>query len=321
MDGRPNPFASRGGVALRSDLLAAGYDDRDLRQRIRLGAWVRIRRGAYAEASVWNGLDESGRHLLRCRAVGAVLGPSAVLSHSSAAVVHGLPVWGVDLDVVHVTRAQHGQSRHEAGVVHHVATLAPDEVCQVDGVLVTSLTRSVVDLARTHGFEAGVVTADAALHRGVVTPAELLACHLRTDDWPGSRVVGRVLGFADPRPESVGESRTRVLFLREGLPTPRPQVSIFRGSVLLGRVDFYVDEARTAVEFDGRTKYRVPPGADARVVERVLWAEKRREDAIRELGHEFVRVTWGDLEHAEATAQRLRAAFARGRLRRDGLTA
>jgi hypothetical protein len=321
MDGRPNPFAARDGIALRCDLLAAGYDDRDARQMLRAGVWVRVRRGAYAEASVWNSLDQSGRHLLRSRAVAAVLGPSAVVSHSSAAIVLGLPVWGVDLDVVHVTRPHHGQSRHEAGVIHHVAALPAEDVRRVAGLAVTSPARSVVDLARTHGFEAGVVTADAALHRGVVTSAELLVHHVGTDDWPGSRVVGRVLEFADARSESVGESRTRVLFLRENLPTPRLQVEIVRGRLLLGRVDFYVDEAMTVVEFDGRMKYRVQPDADPKQAERVLWAEKLREDRIRELGHEFTRVTWADLEHPSATAHRLRATFARGRLRRAGRTA
>jgi hypothetical protein len=318
MDGRPNPFAKRGGVALRSDLLAAGYDDRDLRTMLRRGAWVRIRRGAYVEAAVWEAMDDEGRHLLLCRAVQAVLAPPAVLSHVSAAVALGLPVWGVDLAVVHVTRPERGQGRHEAGVVHHVAALPADHVLVADGLRVTAPARTVLDLARAAGFEPGVVTADAALHRSLVSKQQLLELHLACGDWPGSRVAGRVVDFADRLAESVGESRTRVLFLAEGLPKPRLQVRIFRGPLLLGRVDLYVDEALSVVEFDGRLKYRIDPGDDPGKAAGVLWAEKLREDDIRGEGHEFARVTWPDLDRPAATAQRLRVVFDRGRRRRRG---
>jgi len=318
MDVRPNPFAARGGVALRPDLLAAGYDDRDLRTMLRRGVWVRIRRGAYVESVVWEAMDDEGRHLLLCRAVQAVLAPPAVLSHSSAAVALGLPVWGVDLSVVHVTRPARGQGRCEAGVVHHVATLPAQHLRVVDGLRLTSPARTVLDLARTFGFEPGVVTADAALHRSLVSRQQLLELHLACGDWPGARVAGRVVEFADGLAESVGESRTRVLFLVEGLPKPRLQVRIWRGPVLLGRVDLYVDEACTVVEFDGRMKYRIEPGDDPRKAADVLWAEKLREDDIRGEGHEFARVTWPDLDRPAATAQRLRVVFDRGRLLRRG---
>ena len=73
MDGRPSPFVPRGGVALRRDLLASGYDQDDIRLMLRRGRWRRVRHGAYAEAEVWDGLDEVGRHLLRSRAVLAAL--------------------------------------------------------------------------------------------------------------------------------------------------------------------------------------------------------------------------------------------------------
>jgi hypothetical protein len=253
--------------------------------------------------------------------VQAVLRPPAVLSHASAAIVLGLPVYGADLDVVHVTRPEHGRSRHEAGVVHHVAGLPPQEVTVVHGLRITSAARTVVDVSRHLGFESGVVTADAALHNALVTKPHLTRVHLAMDDWPGSRVVGRVIEFADGLAESPGESRTRVLFLVENLPKPRLQVKIWRGGLLLGRVDLYVDEALTVVEFDGRIKYRLKPGGSAKELEDVLWAEKDREDDIRGEGHEFARVTWYDLDRPRPTAQRLRGVMDRGRRRLRGWTA
>jgi len=43
----------------------------------------------------------------------------------------------------------------------------------------------------------------------------------------------------------------------------------------------------------------------------VLWQEKRREDRLRALGLEVVRIVWADLYRPEALAARVRQAFAR----------
>lgn len=316
MDGRPSPFATRGGVALRRELLAGGYDDDEIRLMLRRGRWRRVRHGAYAEAELWDALDDVGRHLLRSRAALAALPAPAVLSHASAALALGLPVWGLDLDRVHVTRPGPGRTRSEAGVVHHAGRLPADQVCVVEGLTVTTPDRTVVDVARLGGFEPGVVTADAALREGRVTRERLLELAIATDDWPGSRSVGQVVSFADGLAETVGESRTRVLFHREGLPAPALQVEIRSGPRLLGRVDFLLEEFSTVVEFDGRVKYRRanPSGLSP---EDVVWAEKLREDSIRGEGYEFARVVWSDLDRPAATAERIRATMARGlRLRR-----
>ncbi len=58
------------------------------------------------------------------------------------------------------------------------------------------------------------------------------------------------------------------------------------------------------VEFDGLVRYA---GADD------LVAEKRREDRLRALGYEVVRVMWADLEHPERILRAIRQAIARSR--------
>jgi len=312
MRARPNPCVRHGGVALHRDFLAAGYSPEEVVALVRAGHIVRVRRGAYADAALWRTLDDVGRHLLRARAVLAVLEPPAALSHASAAIALGLPVWGAGLDSVHVTRAGRSQSRREAGVVHHNGVLPADQVVEVGGLRVTRVDRTVLDLARLAGFEAGVVTADAALHSKLVTVENLRVLAIAQRDWPGSRVASRVLAFADGLAESVGESRTRVLFHDQGLPKPRLQVEIRSRGRLLGRVDLLIEEARTVVEFDGRMKYQGGESGDPREVENVLWAEKRREDDIRGDGYEFCRVIWPDLDRPVSTARRIRAAIDRG---------
>ncbi len=316
MDDLTAVFIRHRGVALRRELLSAGYTPDDLGRSLRSGNIVRIRHGAYARRVLWDGLDEAGRHLLRARAELASLHAPATLSHVSAAIALGLPVWGVEPEHVHVMRPLRSQSRHEGDVVHHNGQLPHEHVVEADGLRVTRPDCTVVDLARLGGFEPGVVAADAALHRGLVTPAALLTRANDLADWPGSRVVGRVVAFADSRSESAGESRTRVLFRVEGLPPPRLQVEIWQDGRLLGRGDFLDEESMTIVEFDGRMKYRLGESTDPRSLEDVLWAEKRREDDIRSLGYGFARVTWPDLDRPHRTASRLRTTFTRGRAAR-----
>src|SRR3712207_2490597 len=88
----------------------------------------------------------------------------AVVSHRSAAVLHGLPLWGVRLDRVHVTRRPPASSEVGRFLRAHVARLADDEVTTVDGLPVTDPVRTALDLARSLPLEPAVVVLDAALH-------------------------------------------------------------------------------------------------------------------------------------------------------------
>ena len=79
---------------------------------------------------------------------------------------------------------------------------------------------------------------------------------------------------------------------------------------MIGRGDFGWDEHRTIGEFDGRIKYgRLPRPGEA--VEDVVYAEKLREDAIRDEGWQVVRWTWSDLKQPDVLADRIRRAFER----------
>lgn len=62
------------------------------------------------------------------------------------------------------------------------------------------------------------------------------------------------------------------------------------------------------VEFDGKVKYSDRD---------VLFAEKQREDRIRSLGYEVVRLTWSDLSRPERVRALLQAALARARQRQS----
>jgi very-short-patch-repair endonuclease len=306
------PVLEESGSVLRREALEFGLTRDEVERLLKQGVFVRVRRGAYALGDRWARLTPEQRHLVTARAVLRALPRPAVLGHVTAAVAHGLPVWGADLSHVHVLRRSRRLSAHvEAGVVHHAAQLPDEHLTTVEGVPVTTVARTVIDHARGVPFDAGVVTADAALNRELVAQEDLRELLHWQSDWPGSRGAGRVVVFADGRSESVGESRGRVHIAAAGLPKPELQVEIRdEWGNFVGRADFLFDHLRTIAEFDGRVKYRVE-NAGARL-EDVLWAEKQREDALRALGYEVVRFTWADLERApRQLRRRFLAAFAR----------
>jgi len=193
----------------------------------------------------------------------------------------------------------------------HVARLPDEEVSAVGGLPATDLNRTVVDLSRSLPFDPAVVAADAALATHATSREQLAASLSRTGAVPGARRAARVIAFADGRSESVGESRSRVLIQRLGLPPPDLQIRLRRpdGS-LVGRCNSGWREQRTVGEFDGRGKYgRLLRGGQA--PGDAVFEEKVREDAIRDAGWSVARWTWVDIGTPRLVGDRLGRAFFR----------
>ncbi|HLL63586.1 MAG TPA: hypothetical protein VK401_11085 [Propionibacteriaceae bacterium] len=91
------------------------------------------------------------------------------MSHAPAAVLHGLPVGHDQLDRVHLTQDRRGQGRIRRYVHVHGAALSAEEVTEVDGFRVTSLSRTVLDLACGRQPLLAVPIGDAALRSGITT--------------------------------------------------------------------------------------------------------------------------------------------------------
>jgi very-short-patch-repair endonuclease len=274
------------GVFTRRRALAVGLTPKELDHRRATGELVALRRGIYVEREV---LDEARRsprdaHLLAGSA--ALLGTRlpAVLSHHSAATAWGLPLLGALPSEVALTfERQH--RRRAPGLEVHTARTPPTHRAVVDGLPVTSVARTVSDLARSRAFRDGVVAADAALHSGACTMADLRRVVADLPTWRGIARTKRVLEFADRRSESPGESLSRAAIAHAGLPAPELQVELLLGGQHV-RVDFMWVERAVVGEFDGRVKYG--EAAD-------LWKEKLREDLLRRHGYRVVRWTWSDV--------------------------
>jgi hypothetical protein len=298
--------AQQHGMFTTAQALAAGYDQREVARLLRIGRWVRLRRGIYLMADQFPA-DLAQRHVMMARAVLFRVVPPACASHATAAAVHDLVLLEPDWSVISITRPALASSRVEAGVHHHVGLIPPQHLAMVDGLPVSDVAWTLVDLAREVTFEQGVVAAEAAIWAGRTTKADLQTVLFGCRDWPGARNAGHVVSFASGGSESPGESISRIAFERHGLPAPQQQVEMYDQAGLIGRVDFYWPEHATIGEFDGRVKYE---GEAAKID--TLYAEKHREDRLRDLGLQVVRFGWADARFQSADlARRVRIAFAR----------
>lgn len=300
-------------VFRRPDALQRGATDRELQRMCNTGRWRRLRPGSFTDSTEYDALDAVAQHRMRAESALRAASADAVLSHQSAAVVHGLDLWHTPLRAVHLTRDRRtGGSRSALRHVHS-AGLDRSEVVEVAGRRVTSLARTVVDLARTLPFEQALVAGDHALHGTALTPDLLEDALGSIAGRPGSRRARRVVDHLDGRAESVGESRSRAMFIRKHLPLPELQPNLYSdGGEHLGRVDLLLGEHHVICEFDGRVKYGrlVPVG---QVPADVLWAEKLREDRLRDAGWQVVRWIWDELATPQVIIERVHRAIARAR--------
>jgi hypothetical protein len=151
----------------------------------------------------------------------------SAISHMSAAVLHQLPIWNDQLGRVHITRDQSGGGKVRRYVHLHAAPLPEIDVCEIAGQRVTTLARTVLDLLRTLTMERSVPIGDAALRLGL-TLEDVAEVAGRCIGWRGMLQARRAMKFLDARSESAGESYSRVLLDRLGIPAPIPQYEVWR---------------------------------------------------------------------------------------------
>lgn len=297
-----------GGVFTTSDATTVGVSRNHLAGLVRSSDVVNVGPRAYVLSSALDAATTpESRHRLTTLAVLRSFDGRVAASHHSSLALHGLPFWRVDENTVHVCRVD-GRSSRVRGRLRIHESVAPDDLVtfRTTGAPATNATLAVIGTAMVDGVEAGIVAADAALHRKLTTADQLVDALAAMRHTPKVVAARQAVALADPLCESVGETRSRlILHALPGSPQVLSQHEIrgARGN-LIARVDFLVGD-RVVVEFDGRAKY----GMDGRRPEDDLWAEKRREDALRSLGYVVVRIVWADLERPELVVRRVLAAM------------
>jgi hypothetical protein len=292
---------------------ATGLTRKQLRSSVRSGMLVRVWPGVYATRSAvkWAEASPERGHALLVIAACASVGRDSVASHQSAALIHGLDLFPMPPDMVALTRspARRSGQRKSAGISFHAAELPDDHVTRVRGAKVTTVARTVIDIARTSSFTSAVVTADSALRAALtrdegtafITKDALLATCDACAHWPGIRQARRAVDFADPRAESVLESCARVVFAEHGLDPPELQSTI-TGRNFRYIVDFYWPKYRVIAEADGEVKYSDPRRAIRQL---------ERDQQLRDHGDKVIHFTWRELFKTPKTVtDRIRKACA-----------
>ncbi|AXH96157.1 hypothetical protein [Ornithinimicrobium avium] len=334
-------FEAQGGAASRRQLKEAGYPRRSIEAMIRRRVLVAVRKDALVLGTALAGATPWARRALEARAVGLSLaptvpparagtpstpgsgqdaaGPAYALSHESSLMILDLPYFGED-GLIHLVRTDGRRGRRDGTIWVH-RPQDPDWVVDVDGLRVIRPVLAALQVAATHGPEAGLVALDGVLHQAQVRDLEStgrrdgpesaearrqVTAALALGWGPARPTVTLVVDLADGRSESAGESRTRWLLRTLGFGPMTPQFPVQEGRDLVGRADLKLDRWAVLVEFDGTGKYD-EDGA--------LVAEKDREDRLRRLGYEVVRVRWADLARPHLVRRRILGAIGRAEAR------
>lgn len=307
MDPRLEEICSTYGVFLRREAVALGYSESAITRLVDSGEWCRVRRGAYVPRAIWLAANREARYVLFVKAAMRQACTGVIASHTSAAALHGSPIWGLPTNLAHLTRRDARTGRKEAGVQQHRGELIEGDVVTMGRLDVTSPTRAALEVTTVAPVEVSLCVVDHLLHRGLTTPELLRTRYESMVRWPGTLTTDLVLRLADGRSDSVGDSRSRYLCWRERLPTPVPQYEIHdENGVLVGRVDLAWPEHGVFLEFDGREKYLTYRRPGESVQDAVL-REKRREELICAItGWRCIRIVWADLERPGVVAMRLR---------------
>jgi very-short-patch-repair endonuclease len=267
------------GVVSRKQLLELGLGEDAIDGRIRAGRLHRVHPGVYAVGH--KVVSKEGRWMAAVLASG----PGAVLSHRTAAALWGIrpPSSGpVEITVPH-------RSRSSGRIRRHLASLPADEVTVHHGIAVTTVPRTIFDLA---------TVGSTTMVEGALRESEYLQLYDRLSlpdllsRYPGRRGSRKVRACLTRRAEAPGRLRSpleeRFLpFLRRHR-LPLPQLNAW---VRAGERSFQVDclwpAQKQIVELDG---YKAHGTRGA------FREDRTRDRLLRVAGYGVTRIAWTQLE-------------------------
>lgn len=236
--------ARQHGTVARRQLLALGFGRRWIDHQVQRGRLLPLHAGVYAVGHVCQTVR--GRYMAATLAAG----PDAVLSHRSAAVLHQVRDFGAGRIEVTTPKV-----RRRPGLLVHVSPVALDERDRIDQIPVTSLHRTILDLAAvvterhveramdqaTRGQLTDVLSYDTLIgrhpcHRGAPTVKRILA----------RNTLGRTMTRSDL------EEAFLAYASEHRLPRPECNVDIPDADGIPMEVDAAYRVARIAIELDSR---------------------------------------------------------------------
>ncbi len=211
---------SQGGVITKKQADELGYSPKQIRTRLHSGMWTLAKRGVYQLAE-----PRDRRDLMR-----TVLAtwPGSVVSHESAAALHGFPF----VEAKGITVSHHSRTTHEFPEIDVRRNHDLDDwhVTTVGGDRVTTVARTIVDLAGDRSVRHTGAILDRLVSDGKVDIFEVAAVLAATGrrGKPGTTKMREVLEerIGEDHSSSELERRGRKVIAVAGLPLPVPEYPI-----------------------------------------------------------------------------------------------
>lgn len=303
-----------GGPVRTTDLLSGGLTPAQVKAAVASGALVGFQRGIWLPLEAWD-VAESGVQLRLAARAALLAFPGCVISHHTAAVLHGLPLpvttewsrrrWfgdagdncngvasGYERPTIHLTRlaGRSQASRSTTPWVHIHGGHKKIIASTVDDFPCTDLLTTAIDMGCETSSRWALAILDAAIRAqfGLDFDRRSLQAQIRQQlgrhvGRPGIRRVRRLVSFIEPASESALESISRWQMHRGRIPAPRCNVVVVGADGREYRADFLWETERVIGEADGMGKYESI--AD-------VHAEKRRQSALEQAGWRVVRWNW-----------------------------
>lgn len=229
---------------------APGRSARDLQRAAERHELERLRRGVYIDRRAWDALKPFERHVLLVHAEVSAT-PDAVVTHRSAAILHGYPVIGLPRLPEFQQRSGSRSSRSGRRTLRNSVDLPAPE--RLGDALVVPIERTLLDLAATLPLREALVPLDEHLRRGG-SASELLDL-LHSSRIRAVRRAERALLLGDGNAANAAESLSRGTMHELAFPVPVVQMAV-PGLDLM--TDFGWPRYRLRGEMDGDQKYRGP---------------------------------------------------------------
>jgi predicted transcriptional regulator of viral defense system len=283
--------ARQHGVISVRQLRALGLDRYWVRRRVESGLLHRMYLGVYAVGVPR--VSFRGRYLAAVMACG----PDAWLSHRSAADLWGLRPNASRLEVT-VPEKREGPPGVQ---VHRTRVLAPQDFTVHDGIPVTSVARTLLDLSAVVKAPDLATAIDRAERSRIFDLTAIVDVLDRAKGRRGAQALRRAIAAYEPSTQkSLPERRFKAL-LKTAPDVPPPAFNAaVEGEQATHEVDAFWADQSLAIRLDGFEFHRTRRDRE----------RDAASDADLELaGHRVMRFTWDDVGvHGERTLRRLRLA-------------
>jgi hypothetical protein len=247
--------------------------------RLRRADVSHVSRGLYRPSDWSFELEAAARAL-------SEVSPGAWISHVTAGRLHCqvLPPWLADSNELHLSKPRSLPEVRRKGVTGHTVLAFEDEIESIDGIRISTRSRTWLDLARRLAVSELVCLGDQLIRvprakfegriRPFDTPDGLRSLVDRHPNMQGVVRAREALDLMRVGADSAPETLLRIAMADAGLPEPELQVALRSNDAVSPTADLGYRHRRLAIQYDG----------GHHLLEAQRFSDKRRDKAFESAG-------------------------------------